>query len=210
MSSVVCGVCGEECVESVVNCEESHAVCSDCFRGQATEWLSYDGRLQLFVRLEGIKCAMPDCEKVYASTSVELHCSSAVFEDYTAASHMWKSKKSEGKALPENKECTEAKGEVQVAVDFLREQCLGIHCPWCKSAYAMGPEFDECFAMNCTNPTCSCDFCGYCGEGFPKNTQRDFGIDACHRHVMAETCSPFNTGLTPRDKDKAVRHLAFS
>jgi hypothetical protein len=123
---------------------------------------------------------------------------------------MWESKKSEGKALPENQECTEAKGDVQVAVDLLREQCLSIHCPWCKSVYAMGPEFDECFAMKCTNPTCSCDFCGYCGEGFPKNTQRDFGIDACHRHVIAEACSPFNTGLTPRDKDKAVRHLAFS
>jgi hypothetical protein len=124
---------------------------------------------------------------------------------------MWNSKKSEGKALPENKECTEAKGAVQVAVEFIREQCMSIHCPWCKSVYAMGPDFADCFAMNCTNPTCSCDFCGYCGEGFAKNTQFSFGIDACHRHVMdLPPCSPFNTGLYPEDKGQAIKHLAFA
>ncbi len=119
--------------------------------------------------------------------------------------------KSEGKSLPENKECTEPKDAVQVAVDLLREQCLNIHCPWCKSVYAMGPEFDECLAMKCTNPTCSCDFCGYCGEGFAKDTQFGFSIDACQRHVIDQPpCSPFNTSLYPLDKGPAVRHLAFS
>jgi hypothetical protein len=206
MSVLFCEVCGDD---AVLTCGENHGICSDCFQGQTTEWLSYRGRIHQFVALEGIKCVAIGCNQVYASTSVETHCSCDVFKQYITASLIWRSKKTTRSGVPESKECTGAKDAVQAAVDLLREQCLNIFCPWCKSVYVIGPDFDECFAMKCMTPGCECDFCGYCGEGFAKRTPADYGIDACHRHVLREPpCSPLNTGLTPRDKDQAVRHLA--
>jgi len=87
------------------------------------------------------------------------------------------------------------------------ETCLNLSCPRCKKVWNAGPDFNECFSLKCGNPTCFCDFCGYCGVGFDRRGSTDFGVDECHTHIYMRQCSPYNVGLFPEDMSASFIYL---
>lgn len=54
---------------------------------------------------------------------------------------------------------------------------LTLKCPRCSQAFL---DFDNCFALTCSRPTCNAAFCGWCLE--------DCGADA-HQHVTDSCCT---------------------
>lgn len=178
----VCCICFEEQPsEAGLSCglHDAHFVCDACLDRYVIAECSpdadgtaaaSDGTLACPGRqLEGGQ----RCSASYDSQAIARHVTSEAFQAYWA----YRNRLAEARIAAEMEDALHAKAEAEAKRDeasrqrILIGEMMTLKCPRCGQAFQ---DFEHCFAVRCSRPTCQTNFCGWCLV--------DCGADA-HHHI---------------------------